>query len=551
MTALSRLCDKFAARDAARRRPRAPAHRLAVARQREVDAASPPSGPGRVEVDEPDRLLRASRRPGPRSRSPTTATSAPRRSRAPRAIASAVSAETAPCALEQLRRHAELRRLHLVRVGDDRRRGRRRSSPGPTSAAPRRARPCTTRRSRASGRARGRGRARAPRPGVVGRGEEVLPRAAPASAASSSSRARLGAGLDEEVDVDLEVARADRRLDARRRRRRPPRAPARPPTRETPKKRSTRRSGGSRAREQPPHRLGLERARPRARCSSRGGPGQRRRRRTPSSSSTSAGRRPGEPDDDRALGHASPACARPARSRRRAAAAARRPARDRRLDLRLQLLVDARAAVRPRARAARPCGRRASGRARRRRRAGRARRPARERRARARPARRRRSAPRPARPRARAATARGTGRCRSVRSPRTSSEPVTTIARARPAQPACHPAGRDRQHHAACSRRSRPACRATVIARFSGALDAEPEVLALERLASGPSSIVPWKRTLPAGPPRWTATYEAPLTRLRISVGGRRPSRRASCGASSSSASPWRRLGRRPTTSRR
>ena len=149
--------------------------------------------------------------PGPATPVTDTATSAPSRSRAPRAIAAAVSAETAPCSCEHLLGDAELRRLDVVRVGDDRRRRRRRSTRARRSAAPRRGRPCTTRRSRASGRARAAATSTSSRsrPPHARRGR-------PASATSACFelvRARLGARLHEEVDVQLEVARADRHLD--------------------------------------------------------------------------------------------------------------------------------------------------------------------------------------------------------------------------------------------------------------------------------------------------------------------------------------------------
>ena len=57
--------------------------------------------------------------PGPATPVTPTPTSAPRRARAPSASARATSAETAPCALDQLSRHARLGDLHLVRVRDD------------------------------------------------------------------------------------------------------------------------------------------------------------------------------------------------------------------------------------------------------------------------------------------------------------------------------------------------------------------------------------------------------------------------------------------------
>ena len=76
------------------------------------------------------RRSRARRRPGRRASPPcrpsgpampvvATARSAPKRARAPSAIARATGSDTAPCSREHALGHAEQRRLGVVRVGDD------------------------------------------------------------------------------------------------------------------------------------------------------------------------------------------------------------------------------------------------------------------------------------------------------------------------------------------------------------------------------------------------------------------------------------------------
>ena len=206
---------------------------------------------------------------------------------------------------QQLRRDAELARPSPRSRTRRSHRGRRRSIPAPTSVAPRRARRCTTPRSRASARARGTPRARAPR-----------------SAPPSGRTGSCPSGCDE---LPLELLRArlrarHRRTDPRgsrsrarrssprpRRRRRPPRrAPRRPPTRRRRRSGARAAPGGS-ARASRRRSGSVSSARGQSCCSSRGGPGQddgdaaarlehERRRRA------------GEPDDERALRAASPAC---------------------------------------------------------------------------------------------------------------------------------------------------------------------------------------------------------------------------------------------------
>ena len=191
---------------------RARPDRLPVGRAAELDAAAALGRLG-VQVDEPDRLLRRpAARPGD-ARHGDTPTSAPSRARTPAAIAAAVSAETAPCSASSVGGTPSSRLLHLVRVGDDAAQEDVARARAPTSAAPRRARRCTTRPSRASSRARGRASSTSSSTGRSSRANRYRSSGS-ASARSSSSRPRLRARVDEQVDVDLEVARADRRLDA-------------------------------------------------------------------------------------------------------------------------------------------------------------------------------------------------------------------------------------------------------------------------------------------------------------------------------------------------
>ena len=244
------------------------------------------------------------------------------------------------------------------------------------------------------------------------------------SAAASSSGTRLRARLDDEVDVDLEVARADRRLDARRRRRRPRRAPARPPTR------SRRRSGAraaraARARASSARTGSVSSARGQSRCSSPRRAGQDDRRPRRRSRARSPGAVPASPSEIAPSG--SVACLRTpvsksAYGRRSRSAIVREIASI----SSLRAPRRARARARPRGRRARRCGRRGSGRARRRRRRDRPRAP----RASAASSSSARSPTIAIRagskPSASACAARN-GPFRSVRSPRTSSLPVTTM----------------------------------------------------------------------------------------------------------------------------
>ena len=92
---------------------------LAVAGEAQLGRASVPPGPAGVRRGRGRPASPPSRRPALRRPVTATATSAPRRSRAPSAIAAAVSAETAPWRSSSPRRHAEQRLLRRVRVGDD------------------------------------------------------------------------------------------------------------------------------------------------------------------------------------------------------------------------------------------------------------------------------------------------------------------------------------------------------------------------------------------------------------------------------------------------
>ena len=97
---------------------RPPADRGAVSGKDEVRAPRA-VGAFRVEEDEADGLSSVPP-PGPAIPVTDTATSAPRRSRAPAAIAAAVSADTAPCRASVSSGHAELAGLDVVGVGHDR-----------------------------------------------------------------------------------------------------------------------------------------------------------------------------------------------------------------------------------------------------------------------------------------------------------------------------------------------------------------------------------------------------------------------------------------------
>ncbi len=169
-------------------------------------------------------------------------------------------------------------------------------------------------------------------------------------------------------------------------------------------------------------------ARGQSRCSSPRRPGQRRPRRGRPCSSTSAGAVPASPTTTAPSGSVRLLADARARSRRRGVASRSAIARETRSISSAERLVDARGASPAPARAARPCGRRGSARGRRRRRAGRARAPRRVRRSSSSGrsptiAIRAGSSPSESSSRAR------NGPFRSVRSPRTSSLPVTTTTR--------------------------------------------------------------------------------------------------------------------------
>ena len=372
---------------------------------------------------------RPCRRPGPATPVTATATSAPSRARAPCAIAAATSAETAPCCCEQRPAGTpSCAAFDLVRVGDDRRRGRRRSTPGtsvsraPTSppvhdsavAEREAARPQQVEHEL------GRRRPRRARRGSA--------RSPSASAASSAAPRASAPGLDE-AGRRGSRSRARRSSRRRRRRRRPAAASAC----------ATRRLRDAVEAQHAP----LGSARPAPSSADSGSVSSTR-----GQSCLQLARRPGQRDRDarrRSRGRPPAPCrrARPD-SRRpgsvaclrtpvgevgvRAARAARpRGARAPRSRLRACSSTTSRPSRLP-ARAARSCGRRASGRARPRRRAGR----------------RRALGPQrgleigrvvaddrdPRRGRSRAGAARppGTGRSGRCRSPRTSSEPDATIA---------------------------------------------------------------------------------------------------------------------------
>ena len=259
--------------------------------------ARSPSGRARVQVDEPDRLLRRASVRARRPRSTETATSAPSDSRAPAAIAAAVSAETAPCASSVSAGTPSCGDLDVVLVRDDPAAedvARARES---RSAAPRRARRCTTPRSRASSpRARQRP-ARAPRPAARPRRTVPLERAERASSIAGAAPPPLA----DEVDVDLEVMGADRRLDPVAARRRPPRARARPPTRSRRRAQHRGARGGS-ARASTRRTASSSSAACHSRRSSGGGPGRTTATRA-AGLDDEPGRRPGDPDHPPALGN--------------------------------------------------------------------------------------------------------------------------------------------------------------------------------------------------------------------------------------------------------
>ena len=109
---------------------RAAADRVAVAGEAEARRLARRHGADDMEVDEADRLLSACRHPGPATPVTAIPTSAPSRSRTPRAIAAAASAETAPCSRGAARERRARSAFTVVRVGDDAARRRRRSRPG-------------------------------------------------------------------------------------------------------------------------------------------------------------------------------------------------------------------------------------------------------------------------------------------------------------------------------------------------------------------------------------------------------------------------------------
>ena len=234
--------------------------------------------------------------PGPAIPVTETATSAPSRSRAPAAIAAAVSAETAPCRSSISSGHAELARLHLVRVRDDgadedvaRARDRRQ----PRRHEPARAR--LGRRERQPALAAELEHELLDRPLVLG---EQVRADALAQRRSELVRPLPTAGVDEEVDVDLEVARADRRRDP------VALAPGLLERARDLPTRSRRRSGAraaraSRAREQDRRTGSASSARGQSRCSSGGGPGKHDDR-AALGLEHEAGRRAGEPERRRA-----------------------------------------------------------------------------------------------------------------------------------------------------------------------------------------------------------------------------------------------------------
>ena len=257
---LSRLCDK-SAHEVERRDGRAPPDRLAVAGEVELRAALA-VGPDRVQVDEPDRLLLACRRPGPATpgdrdrdvgaerararRAPSRPRSRPR----PRRARASISAGT-----------PSSRCLDLVRVRDDRRREHVARARARRSAAPATRPPVhDSAVASVSPRSRSRSRTSSAVDRLVAREEVALVRRD--ERALELVGARLGARLDEQVDVDLEVARADRHVHAVAVAARAASAWA---TADSRRRRRSAARGARRARaarEQRAQRLGLEHARP-------------------------------------------------------------------------------------------------------------------------------------------------------------------------------------------------------------------------------------------------------------------------------------------------
>ena len=234
----------------------------------------------------------------------------------------------------------------------------------------------------------------------------------------------------------------------RRRRRRPRRGPGRPPTRSTPKKRSTRRPGGC-VRASSARNASVSSARGQSRCSSRRRARAGRRRPSVAVREHEPRRGAGEAERERAVGdrrllrHAG----------REVGVVALQPlggrARDG-LDLRARARRRRAGRARAPSRPSRPCGRRASGRARPRRGSASASSAVAQRRLELARARRRRSRSAPARARAAAPRGARNGPFRSVRSPRTSSLPVTTTtARGARSSTRAERGARRRDEHAA------------------------------------------------------------------------------------------------------
>ena len=361
VTCLSRLCDKCV-RSEVQRADGGPQRgssrgRRAATKSRPALAA----GPRRAEVHEPDRLLlRPAAGPGdpghrhrdvrpeprPRARAPSPRPSRARPRRAPRAPRSGTPSSAS---------------LTPFGVRDDRRRGRRRSSPG-TDVSRAATSPPVHDSAVASVRPRSRQQRRAPAPRSAPRcARRGTARAARRSAASSAS-ARASAPGATKRSTWISMSRAQIVTSTPS-----PSPPAASSACATADSRDAVEAqhaplGRPRAREQPPQRLGLERLRPeRLQLARR--PRQRHRDARRRASSDERRRGAGEPGDDRALRARSPACGRRARSRRTAASAARRP-RATAPRSAPRAPRRRRAAARPRARAARPCGRRASARAR-------------------------------------------------------------------------------------------------------------------------------------------------------------------------------------------
>ncbi len=150
--------------------------------------------------------------PGPATPVTETATSTSSRARAPCAIASATSADTAPCVLEKCERHAEQRLLHRVRVRDD-----------PAAKDIAAARDVGEALGHESSSARLRS-AESEAAGTARVEDQLLDRSLVSPEQEGSDRLEesrlelvrpcLRARLDDHVDVNLEIARTDRHLDA-------------------------------------------------------------------------------------------------------------------------------------------------------------------------------------------------------------------------------------------------------------------------------------------------------------------------------------------------